>query len=561
MNARFRFSCLFTSHTLFSLTFAFSQSHLPRAVQTDQKTGVSQASSVTSIGSININNLWLRVRNDGRFGYDTVSGRGLTYPFSSGNLLYMDNALWVGKVSDGNLPLIRTGGGLYRSGVRPGAIVSKGVPEDPALESLRVYRYRPDYESGNLTSDAAAMNGVEISKVTPDMVITLRESYRKDAAEWPWRMGAPFVDKNQNGAMDAGEKPGLQNASQILWLTYNDLDEDVCKFAFGDRPIGLEVQATLWAYKGVPNLEDVIFKRYRFIYKGTSLASSAARIDSMFLTQWFDPDIGYGSDDLGGSDSLLSLGYGYNGKHSGNDQDPVYQPLSIPTPGLGYALLQGPLVPGADGESGIFNFDTRTGFKNLPMTSCVIHMTGLGDGINERFYGVRTYYYWHVARGFLPFSLSPTSYDSLWSFSPILDNAKRSTKFMYYGDPEAGTGWLASAPRAGISTFEHGGETRLYMSTGPFTMALGDTQEVVIAMIASAAPTAVQNVTWLKNRAKYVPAITRYTCFVMMGQFRNSVPLVFPLACSTWIFRTRANASPLERENASSSTPTGSQKR
>ncbi|MBF8294192.1 MAG: hypothetical protein HW389_737, partial [Bacteroidetes bacterium] len=170
---------------------------------------------------------------------------------------------------------------------------------------------------------------------------------------------------------------------------------------------------TLWAYKGSPNLEDVVFKRYRFLYKGTSLTSSTARIDSMFLTQWVDPDIGDASNDLGGCDSLLDLGYGYNGKYNGNDQDRVYQSLHIPTPGLGYAILQGPLVPGNGGETGIFNFDTRTGFKNLPMTSCVIHMTGLGDGINERFYGVRTYYYWHIARGFLPFSLSPTSYDSL----------------------------------------------------------------------------------------------------------------------------------------------------
>jgi hypothetical protein len=45
------------------------------------------------------------------------------------------------------------------------------------------------------------------------------------------------------------------------------------------------------------------------------------------------------------------------------------------------------------------------------------------------------------------------------------------------------------------------------MNMGPFSLALGDTQEIVVAMIASHAPTAAENVTWLRNRTKYVKAI------------------------------------------------------
>jgi hypothetical protein len=292
---------------LFLVSLTISQAQLQKVDVPSNKSTLSGTSSVVRHSGLNINNLWVQVCNDGRLGYDTLGVRGMTYPLFEGGILYNDNIFWVGKIDDGQLPVVRSGGGTYREavGVRPGTIVSKGIAEDPQSESARVYRFRPDYLTGDLTLDAAALNGVDISKVTPEMVSSVRENYRKDLSEWPWKKGAPFVDKNHNGVMDQGENPGLENASQVAWFSYNDLDETVSKALAGDPPIGLEVQVTLWAYKGTPNLDDVIFKRYRLIYKGTSLTSSTARIDSMFLTQWSDPDIGSASDDLGGCDSLL----------------------------------------------------------------------------------------------------------------------------------------------------------------------------------------------------------------------------------------------------------------
>ncbi|MGA3244188.1 MAG: T9SS type A sorting domain-containing protein [Bacteroidota bacterium] len=497
------------------------------------KLGLASAQSIVRYGSVDINNLWLHVANDGR--HDTIMGSGMTYPYYEGGLLYGDNLVWSGKVIDGRFPEIRTGGGTYLPGVRPGIIVSKGVAEDPQSESVRVFRFRPDYLTGDLTLDAAASNEASVSKVTPEMTSTVRESYKKDLSEWPWKKGAPFIDRNHNGVMDPGENPGLQNSSQVLWYSYNDLDEAVCNSFGGCPSIGLEVQATLWAYKGAANLDDVIFKRYRIIYKGTSLTSSAARIDSMFLTQWFDPDIGSSGNDLGGCDSLLDLGYAYNGTYNGNDQDVVYSALGLPTPGVGYIILQGPLVPGSGGESAVFNFASRTGFKNLSMSSCCVHMTGLGDGINE-YWGVRNYFYWNIARGFQP-ALSGTGKDTVYSFTPWLDNQKNPSKFMYYGDPESRTGWIASRPTyfwGNNSQDFAGGDARLYMNMGPFTMALGDTQEVVVAIIASPAPTSAENATWLKNRAKYVRAIypnlgDYVAAFVTSVSQNSNVPQEFAL--------------------------------
>lgn len=519
--------------SLFLPSLANSQTNLQKLDVPAKISGAASAPLIVRYGSVDINNLWLHISNDGR--RDTTKSSGMTYPYYEGGVLYVDNIFWVGKVIDGQLPQMRTGGGTYIPGVRPGTILSKGIAEDPQSESVRVYHFRPDYQTGDLTVDAAALNGVGISKVTPEMTSDVRMSYRKDLAEWPWKMGAPFIDRNHNRVMDPGENPGVENSSQVLWFTYNDLDEGVCSTFAGGPPIGIEVQVTLWAYKGIPNFDDVVFKRYRLIYKGTSFTSSTARIDSMYISQWVDPDIGGASDDLGGCDSLLDLAYCYNGKYNGNDQDRMYQSLGLPTPGLGYTILQGPLVPGSGGAS-IFNFGARPGFKNLPMTSCAIHITGVGDPLAE-VAGSRTYFYWNVARGYKP-SYYQTP-DTMVSFSPWLDPQKKPTKFMYYGDPVARTGWIGAQPNESWIQFPNnpdwpGGDVRIYMNMGPFTMAVGDTQEVVVAMIASPAPTSAENATWLKNRAKYVraiyPNLGDYVAAFVTGVSQNSnIPQEFAL--------------------------------
>lgn len=485
--------------------------------------GIGQALDPVRTGSININNLWLKIRNDGIIGYDSIKGKGLTYPFQYGNLLYSDNLIWVGKVSDGQLPNLRTGGGIYQTGVRPGSIISKGIAEDLNSEGVRVFRYRPDYQTADLTYDVAASSGIDISSVTPAMIAALRKSYEKDEAEWPWQKGAPFVDQNRNGRMDGGERPGLQGAGQIAWFSYNDLDEARCKFFAGGPSIGLEVQLTLWAYKGTPNLDDVIFKRYRLIYKGTSAATPGSSIDSIFITQWADPDVGIGTNDLGGCDSTLSLGYVFNS----TEPDPVYRNLGGANPALGYTLLQGPLVSGSQNDRGIFDFEIQQSKKNLAMTSFLLNPTG--DPLSEPRYGVRSYWYWNVARGMRPFGN-----DNI-SAAPWRDPSQQPTKFMYAGDPISKTGWIDGMGKSwgdGYSVVT--GERRIMLSTGPFTMALGDTQEVVLAMIASAAPTGVENVTWLRNRTKYLQAIYpnlgEYVAgFVTSVDGQSSVPGEFSL--------------------------------
>jgi hypothetical protein len=452
---------------------------------------------------LNINNLWLKLQNDGLIGYDSLKGGGLTYPMQYGGLLYCDNLIWVGKVKDGRLPEVRTGGGLYRAGTVPGAILNKGVPENPESPAVRVYRVRPDYKEADLTLDAAGYFDAAVTKVTPEKVAAVREQYERDWKEWPWEKGAPFVDKNGNGAMNPDESPGLLNADQVAWFAFNDLDETVCKSFYGGPPIGIEVQLTLWAYKGIPEFENVIFKRYRLIYKGTASTPVNAIIDSLYLSQFVDPDVGYFADDLAGCDSVLSLGFGY----SATSPDILYKPLGWQSPGIGYAILQGPLIPGNQGDEGVFNFEFRKEMKNMPMTSFLLNSTG--DAISEPTYGAPTCWFWNQARGFFPYYGGPIS---SW---PFVNPTGELTKYMAAGDPVAGTGWIDGVYKdwGGLNAYGFStspGERTFFMNAGPLTMALGDTQEVVIAIIACMASDGRQSTAVLKYNTKLLRTIYPY---------------------------------------------------
>src|SRR6185295_18101494 len=69
--------------------------------------------------------------------------------------------------------------------------------------------------------------------------------------------------------------------------------------------------------------------------------------------------------------------------------------------------------------------------------------------------------------------------------NPITGNP---TTFFVDGDPVSGTGWLDTSPD----------DRRLMLSTGPFAMAPGDTQEVVAAIIVAQSTDRLASVALLK---------------------------------------------------------------
>ncbi len=457
---------------------------------------------------ININNMSMWFLRDGNSANNPVThGSGVTYPRSTAQIIYQDGLIWGGLVADGDPQELRVGGQTYAIGTVPGAILSKGVAEDPEDPGVRIYRIRRDYKTADLRLDASELFNKGLSQVTEADVEALRGQYDKDWREWPAAKGAPFYDNDGDGAYDPDvDAPGVANGDQVAWFVINDLDVGAATSLYGSKPIGLEVQITIWAYARSDALGDVIFKKYQIVYEGTAATPDTAVINDMYISQWSDPDLGDFGDDFAGADIDLSLGYVYNGQK--NDSD--YVGFGLAPPAAGYDFLQGPIVPvhvkdengetvvDEDGNSvldetseAIFNFQRRKGYKNLPMTSFVFFAAGSAIDDPELGEYVGTEEWYNLLRGFQP---QPDINNPVPFTNPITG---LDTKFTLDGDPTRATGWNDGIPLPA-------GDRRIVLDTGPFTMALGDTQEVVVALLGAVGSTQLRSVAKLKFTDQFV---------------------------------------------------------
>ena len=286
-----------------------------------------------------------------------------------------------------------------------------------------------------------------------------------DYAQWPAADGAPFNDLNHNGVYEPvlGETPMLFG-DMTVWAVFND-NNPALHTNMNTPPLGIEVQLTAYAYNLSNALGNSIFYKWKLINK------SGQQIDSTFVTVWSDVDLGDSGDDYDGCDTTLGLGYTYNG----NPVDGVYG--SAP-PATGFDFLQGPLVPGAPTDTARFP-DGRTypGKKLLRMTSSISYTNDATELGNPNT-GQEVFNY---QKGLTRSGLQ------------ILNNNNNPTTFMFPGDPNlplSSTNWIESA---------FVGDRRILMSAGPFTMAPGDTQEIVAANLIARGTNYHNSVTALKN--------------------------------------------------------------
>lgn len=453
------------------------------------------AAGTTNQTLVNVGQVASWIYSDGKSANQPDGNAGLYFP--RGNIIaaaiFQDGLVWGGKVNDGSDPAIRVGGQTFSLGTVPGAILSPGVAEDvnDLANVDRVWRIRRDYLTADLRQDAAELNVTSAAAVTAAQIAAVRQQYADDWRDWPAHKGAPFYDAEGDGhytpqfnadgspiLFPEADEPGLAGADQVVWLVANDLNASAVQTMYGSPSIGLEMQLTLWAYRRSDPLGNIIFKQFRVIYKGTATTPATATIDSMYFCQWADPDLGAAGDDFVGSDTSLSLGYVYNSVST----DGNYSQVGLPPPASGYDFFAGPLVPDPAGEA-IFGLKKRRGFRNLPMTTFAYFAAGQTDSDPTRggdYNG--TLQWWNLLRGFRPRPENPAQ---PWT-DPTNGNAV--TKFRVPGDPVAGEGWVDANP----------GDRRLLLASGPFTMALGDTQEVVVAVMAALGSDRLSSISVLK---------------------------------------------------------------
>ncbi len=430
-----------------------------------------------------INNVFNYYGNNGDGSYNKFSGdnEGFEFPKGSGkHVIFEDGVVWGGFHKGFNQP--KVGGSVYRHGIQAGKILTPGtlttdpVADDPSLPQYHVYRVRPDIRPTTDATEQAAM----IAKLDVDEVpyISRYESYSAtdlynqyvdDWNNWPAADGAPYTDVDSNGVYDPTvDIPGQPGADQTLWYVANDVNTTRTLYLSGSPLIGIEMRRTVWGYNKQGALGNTIFASSLIINQ------SGAPIDSMFLVQWSDPDLGDAGDDFAGCDTTRSLGYIYN-----SEPDAVY---GVAVPAGGFTFFQGPIVPGAPTDSAVFRLKYRHGYRNLKMSAFVLFSQGV-PGLGDPRQGTGGNLDWYNLMNGLIAS----------SGAPFIDpNTGLATKFVCAGDPVTGTGWIDGPP------FAPAQDRRICLVTGPFNMAAGDTQELVVANVAGLGADRLSSITVMR---------------------------------------------------------------
>lgn len=410
---------------------------------------------------LNINNISTYFRSNGDSDLDNNGNSGFVFPKGSGKTAFFESGLlWGAKINGQDL---RVGGSSYSSGLQHGSILSPGNPEDPNLDKNRIYRVRPDYASASLANEAQD-EGVSEAEVFAQ--------YEKDWKEWPASEGAPFEDMDGNGTYEPSvDIPGVPGASQTIWFIANDLDASLTNGLYGSLPMGIEMHATIWAYSQAGPLGNMLFRKYLLVNKSNDV------FDDMYVTMWSDVDLGNASDDFAGCDTTLSLGYVYNA----NATDATYR--ETPPPAAGFDFFQGPVVA-SPGDTAIFKGAKVPDMKNLPMTAYYYFARGdlsVTDPTQESYEGTVQFY------NFMQGKIGKTGE----YFKTPADMGAQPTTFALSGDPVNDDGWVDG-------TLVQADDRRIGLASGPFTMAPGDEQEVVVAQIAAIGSDRLNSISVLK---------------------------------------------------------------
>ena len=263
---------------------------------------------------------------------------------------------------------------------------------------------------------------------------------------------------------------------------------------YGSKPIGIEMQTTVWANHYEDARGFVIYIKRKLINK------SGLNIRDFYFSFWSDPDLGGASDDLAGVDTLNQLCYMYNADNS----DWTYDQGTVPA--VGYALMQGPIADGLPTDTAYYFNQIIPGKRNIKSSSFVYYIGAGPVEISDPPLGSPngTIYLYRYMRGLNALG------------QPLTTTDGKPTKYMVAGDPVTQTGDLDGKKYAP-------GDRRMMLSFGPFNFMQGDTQEVVYAVAIGLGADNFASITELRKNISYAKFEFQNNIVKEMNQLKPSL--------------------------------------
>lgn len=259
---------------------------------------------------------------------------------------------------------------------------------------------------------------------------------------------------------------------QMLYFVMNDYASHAAVFT--KAPIGLEVHTTVFGFNRVGPLGSTIFMKYTFINKG------AEDLTEAYCAQFFDPDLGQSNDDAVGCDTTLGIGYVYN-------MDNYDDNYGNAVPAFGCDFFQGPVVPSPGSVANLPGQAPLLDHKIMSMTSFASYINGGPDGMNDPDLGSaagaqQAYWFCQGLKG----------NGAEWT-DPSKGNAV--SKWLWYGDPVQGTGWLQKDTWPGA-------DMRMSLASGPFTLLRNTPYTIVLGYVVGQGTNNLSSVEIMKSYDK-----------------------------------------------------------
>ena len=423
----------------------------------------SDCQNPTAQEELNINNVRTRLLTAGDLWWDLSDAKyevPKVDPESgelSRNSLFA-GALWIGGIDAlGQLKVAaqtyrQSGNDFYAGPLNEAGQTEAAVCADFdkfwKVEALDINRFLQDFETGGGSiSQAQIPQSILAWPGRNNPYFTQFNSFPLP----PDKDMAPFWDVNEDGVYDpfSGDYPVIDSenegvyADQMIWWVFNDKGN--AHTESGGEAIGLEIRALAFGFATNDEVNNMTF--YKYVVEN----NSSATLDSVFFSQWVDPDLGNYLDDFVGCDTLNDLGIVYNGDNDDEGTAPAGYGENPPM--LGVDFFKGPYD-----ENG----------KQLGMSSFLYYnndftINGNPETVNH-FYG----YMAGVWKDGSPFTFGDDGYGGSEPFD-----------FMFPSDPSNNSDGAWSECSVGNTPADR----RFLQTSGPFRLEPGVINDVIVGVV------------------------------------------------------------------------------